>query len=160
MRVLTDAFDYNGWATRQLGNVCREIPAEQLTAKPEWQYESILGLWRHIEQVERVYLGLMGVAKRPEPASELEGCLDSLARADSIYADFYDNADDSVFERNFHVPWFERDFRMADGLFQVLSHSIEHRADVAHFLSRFGYETPPIDYIAYVYLRDGGVMPG
>jgi hypothetical protein len=44
-------------------------------------------------------------------------------------------------------------------LFQVLAHSIEHRADIAHFLGRLGCETPPIDYVIWVYLRDGGAMP-
>ena len=52
-----------------------------------------------------------------------------------------------------------KEFAVRDGLFQVLAHSIEHRADIAHFLSRLGYKTPPIDYIAWVYVKDGGKMP-
>jgi uncharacterized damage-inducible protein DinB len=41
-----DAFEYNAWATRQLGDVCSRLPAEQLTEKEDWQYQPILELCR------------------------------------------------------------------------------------------------------------------
>jgi hypothetical protein len=68
--------------------------------------------------------------------------------------------DETGMERAFNVPWFEQDFTVADGLFQVLAHSIEHQADIAHFLGRLGYETPPIDYVVWIYLRDGSDAVG
>lgn len=160
MKLLMDAFEYNAWATRQLGDMCKRLPAEQLTEKKDWQYQPIIELWRHVNQVERAYLRLMGVADLPEPAGDLDSYLQSAAACREEYTAFTAALDDSGMERTFDIPWFGREFTVADGLFQVVAHSIEHRADIAHFLSRFGYETPPIDYIAYVYLRDGGVMPG
>lgn len=159
MRLLADAFEYNGWATHQLGAVCRGIPAEQVSGKEEWQYESILGLWQHINQVERAYLRLMGAATVPDPGDSLEGYLESAEACRDAFVTFARSLDDAGMERMFTVPWFERDFTVGDGMFQVLSHSIEHRADVAHFLSRLGHQTPPIDYVIWIYLRDGGQMP-
>lgn len=159
MRLLSDAFQYNAWATRQLGEVCRAMPEALLTAKEEWQYQPINELWWHIAQVERAYLRLMGVRELPEPADDLESLLAASERAGEAYRQFASELDSAGMERMFNVPWFERDFTVGDGLFQVLAHSIEHRADIAHFLSRLGYNTPPIDYVVWIYLRDGGVMP-
>lgn len=160
MKLLADAFAYNGWATAQLGDVCRRLSQSQLSGREEWQYQSILGLWQHIDEVERAYLRLMGAASLPEPAATLDACLDSAAVCREAFASFVVGLDDAALDHTFTVPWFEREFTVADGLFQVVSHSIEHRADIAHFLSRFGLKTPTIDYVVWVYLRDGGVPPG
>ncbi len=159
MKLLHDAFDYNGWATRQLGGVCRTLPPAQLTGKEEWQYQPISELWWHIAQVERGYLRLMGVTELPEPDDDIESLLAASEQAGEAYREFAGGLDATEMERMFNVPWFERDFTVADGLFQVVAHSIEHRADIAHFLSRLGYETPPIDYVIWIYLKDGGRMP-
>jgi hypothetical protein len=47
----------------------------------------------------------------------------------------------------FHIPWFARDFTLATGLRQVLTHSGNHRADVNQWLPRFGVESADVDYI-------------
>jgi len=160
MRLLRDAFEYNGWATRQLGGVCLAIPAQQLTRKEDWQYQPILDLWGHMNEVERGYLKLMGATSPPEPAHEMEAYLQSADACREAFIAFAGSLDDAGMEWMFNIPWFERDFTIADGLFQVITHSIEHRADIAHFLGRLGHETPPIDYIVWIYIRDGGVRPG
>lgn len=160
MKLLTDAFEYNDWATQQLGGVCQGAKPEELTTKEEWQYEPILDLFSHINQVERAYLRLMGAEEAPEPGGDLDSFLRSAPIVRDNYARFTTSINEAKMERMFEIPWFERSFTVRDGLFQVLAHSIEHRADIAHFLSRLGYETPPIDYIAWVYIRDGGVIPG
>lgn len=159
MRLLGDAFEYNGWATRQLGEVCQGVPQGQLTGKEDWQYQSIMGLWRHINEVERAYLALTGGGEVAEPENSLDGYIVSASELTDGFMSFATGLDASGLETMFRVPWFERDFTVGDGLFQVLAHSIEHRADIAHFLSRLGYETPPIDYVMWIYLRDGGRMP-
>ena len=159
MKLLTDAFEYNEWATSQLGEVCRTAAPEQLTNKEDWQYESILELFSHVDQVERVYLRLMGAAELAEPAGDLESFLKTAPLIRDRYVAFASSIDDEGLERMFEIPWFGRSFAVRDGLFQVLAHSIEHRADIAHFLSRLGYKTPPIDYIAWVYVKDGGEIP-
>lgn len=160
MKLLANAFEYNAWATAQLGDVSRRLSEPQLSGREEWQYQSILGLWQHIDEVERAYLGLMGAASLPEPDATLDACLDSAVACQGAFASFIAGLDDAALDRTFNVPWFRRDFTVADGLFQVVSHSIEHRADIAHFLSRLGFETPLIDYVVWVYLRDGGAPPG
>ena len=159
MKLLRDAFEYNAWATRQLGGVCRTLTPAQLTAKEEWQYQPINELWWHIAQVERGYLGLMGVTQLEEPDDDLDSLLTAIECGNDAYREFAGGLDAAGMERMFTVPWFEREFTVGDGLFQVLAHSIEHRADIAHFLSRLGFETPPIDYVIWIYLKDGGRMP-
>src|SRR5688572_19276416 len=99
MRLLQDAFDYNGWATRQLGEVCRATPPERLAGKEEWQYDSILGLWRHIAQVERAYLGLIGIAELPELSDDLESLLASSERAAAAYRGFAGTLEPAAMER-------------------------------------------------------------
>jgi uncharacterized damage-inducible protein DinB len=159
MRLLRDAFEYNGWATRQLGEVCQDVPQGQLTGKEDWQYQSIMGLWRHINEVERAYFRMTGGGEVAEAENSLDGYLVSSSELKDGFVSFAGSLDGAGLETMFRVPWFERDFTIGDGLFQVLAHSIEHRADIAHFLSRLGHETPPIDYVMWIYLRDGGRMP-
>jgi hypothetical protein len=45
------------------------------------------------------------------------------------------------------IPWFERDFTVAQCLRQVLTHSANHRADINQWLPRFGIESTDVDYI-------------
>lgn len=158
MKLLTDAFEYNFWATMQLAEVCAKAPAEELSNQEDWQYQPILELWWHINQVERAYLRLMGAQQVAEPDDDFESLIRSEPVIRDNYVDFVGGISDVEMERLFEIPWFEREFTVRDGLFQVLAHSIEHRADIAHFLSRLGHETPPIDYIAWVQVKDGGVL--
>ena len=158
MRLLTDAFEYNAWATRQLGDICRELTSEQLTTKEEWQYQPIFELWWHIGQVERRYLQMMGAAEPGEPEESLESLMAASEEARDAYVRFAGGLDDAALQR-VRDPVVRKGVRGPGWAVPVLAHSIEHRADIAHFLSRLGYKTPPIDYIAWVYVKDGGKMP-
>ena len=58
--------------------------------------------------------------------------------------------DAAALDATFLVPWFQRSFTRGDGILQLVTHSTEHRADLAAALTRMGISTPPIDYVEYV----------
>ena len=58
--------------------------------------------------------------------------------------------DEVWLETTLHVPWFDFEMTMRDGLLQVLTHSEQHRAQVLSVLGARGLETPEIDYVSMV----------
>ncbi len=51
-----------------------------------------------------------------------------------------------------NVPWFTFQLTAREGLWQVLTHSAQHRSQVLSWLSARGIETPDLDYV--VMLRE------
>jgi uncharacterized damage-inducible protein DinB len=46
-----------------------------------------------------------------------------------------------------NVPWFTFQVTAREGLWQVLTHSAQHRSQVLSWLSAQGVETPDLDYV-------------
>jgi uncharacterized damage-inducible protein DinB len=150
MNLFSNAFRYNAWANARLGEVCQQLTPEQLNAPIEGMYGSTLATLEHLATVECAYFQLMGIGEVRGRPTGLETVLAELARVGATYAAFAEALDEAGMARRFLVPWFEREFSVQDGLFQVLIHSTEHRADIASALTRFGLKTPPIDYVIWV----------
>ena len=64
-------------------------------------------------------------------------------------------ADSGRLTETFHIPWFDRDVTVATGLRQVLTHSMNHRADVNQWLPSYGVESARLDYIALALAEAG-----
>src|SRR3954454_4611741 len=149
MRLLHNAFNYDAWATDRLLGITATLDETRLNQKVEGMFGSLLDTLRHQLQVSYAYHHLMFGEL---PGRDLkQAALPELVEVAAVLGDAYAKSTASLTEadltRRFNVPWFERDFNVEDGLFQVATHSIEHRADIASALSRFGLETPPIDYV-------------
>jgi uncharacterized damage-inducible protein DinB len=54
--ALLDAFRHNAWATTQLLEFCRDLPAEQLTTPGTGTYGGVLETFNHIVQADARYL--------------------------------------------------------------------------------------------------------
>ncbi|OAI40289.1 hypothetical protein AYO38_06135 [bacterium SCGC AG-212-C10] len=154
MRLLHNAFQYDAWATDRLLTVTALLDETQLNQKVDGMFGSTLDTWRHQIQVSYVYHRMIfgGLPEREFAAAPLPELVEVAATLGPLYDEATTNLGEGELQRKFNVPWFERDFSVEDGLFQVITHSIEHRADIASALSRFGLETPPIDYVMWWYL--------
>jgi uncharacterized damage-inducible protein DinB len=144
MQELAELHRFNLWANANLVAAVRKLPPQQLSERREGMYDSILGVLSHLAAVEAGYLALM----RSESFEPADNSLDSLepSLADSGRG-LVDLAATAPMDRTFHVPWFARDFPLATGLRQVLTHSANHRADINQWLPRFGLESARVDYI-------------
>lgn len=144
MRELAELHRFSSWANANLLGAVRLLAPQQLTERREGMYESILGVLTHLAAVESAYLSLMR-AESFEPAEVgLDAVEQVLAHTGRALVEL---AETMPLDSTFHIPWFARDFTVATGLRQVLTHSGNHRADVNQWLPRFGVESADVDYI-------------
>ncbi len=146
MEELAELHRFNAWANRSLLAGVRRLSAEQLEERQDGMYGSVLGVLRHLAQVEFVYLRMVR-GQGPERLSQdltLDGVERVLAETG---AGLVEEARSRSPEQRVHIPWFERDFSVPQCLRQVLTHSVNHRADINQWLPRFGVESVDLDYI-------------
>jgi uncharacterized damage-inducible protein DinB len=147
MQELAELHRFNAWANRRLLAAVRRLEPELLQERREGMYNTILGVLSHLAGVELGYLCLM----RSQPFEPPSGKLDDVERAlEEAGEGLIELARRGPLDGTFHIPWFDRDFTIAQGLRQVLTHSINHRADVNQWLPSFGLESTERDYIDLV----------
>lgn len=148
MTELAELYRFNVWANRNLMAGVRKLRPDQLQECRDGMYRSIISVLSHLAGVELGYLSLIRSEKyerRVErPLDEIEKLLEQTS------AGLIEVAQSWPLHATFHIPWFERDFTVAQGLRQVLSHSASHRADVNQWLPQFGVESTEQDYILMV----------
>jgi uncharacterized damage-inducible protein DinB len=151
MAALERMFFYNAWANERIFAVATQLDADRLLAPIEGIYGSVLITARHLLNVEENYLRMVSGTEPAWPDEhDIATVRARLADAGTGFATFIAGLGAADLARTFRIPWFEREFTIEDGLLQAVTHSIEHRADLASAITRLGMETPPIDYIAWV----------
>jgi uncharacterized damage-inducible protein DinB len=152
MDDLAELHRFNAWANRGLLAGVRQLSPEQLDEQQDGMYRTILGVLRHLAQVEFAYLSLMrsqsldrGEFTAPWGLDQVEDVLWKTGPG------LVEVARSATPDATFHIPWFQRDFTILQGLGQVLTHSINHRADVNQWLPRFGVDSTDQDYIDLVF---------
>jgi uncharacterized damage-inducible protein DinB len=148
MEELAELHRFNAWANRNLVAGVRRLQPEQLDERRDGMYRPIRGALTHLAQVEAAYLAMMEgrAVDLPEDSS-----LDAVERLlEHTGTGLVELARGEDLSRTFHIPWFQRDVTLFQGLGQVLTHSTNHRADVNQWLPWFGVESTPQDYIQLV----------
>ena len=147
MHELAELHRFNAWANNRLLAAARRLGPEQLEERRDGMYNTILGVLSHLAGVELGYLGLM----RGQPFEPPSRTIDDVDRAlEEAGAGLIELARSGSLDSTFHIPWFDRDLTIAQGLRQVLTHSTHHRADVNQWLPSFGIESAGIDYMDLV----------
>jgi uncharacterized damage-inducible protein DinB len=144
---LAELHRFNAWANRRLLAAVRRLEPAQLRERRDGMYNTIVGVLAHLAAVELGYLCLMRSQPFEPPSSSLDGVEHALEEAG---AGLVEVAQTTLPDATFHIPWFDADFTVAQGLRQVLTHSINHRADVNQWLPSFGLESTRLDYIDLV----------
>jgi uncharacterized damage-inducible protein DinB len=143
---LAELHRFNAWANRSLLAGVRQLRAEQLTEQRDGMYDTVLGLLGHLAKVEFVYLRMIRSEAVDWPDRDLT--LDEVERIlEDTGAGLVAAAGSCSPEARVRIPWFERDFAVSQCLRQVLTHSINHRADVNGWLPHLGVESTGLDYI-------------
>ena len=151
MSLFDDLFEYNDWANNQLLAVTDELTPEQLEAPMPELGGSALGLFTHLALVETAFLGRMRgeELRRPKDdwtyvevrellATTAEGFRRELPALTARLAD------------TFSLPWFGRSFTIEQGVLQVTTHSVQHRAGIAAGIARAGRDAPTLDFIIWL----------
>jgi uncharacterized damage-inducible protein DinB len=158
MQPFTMMFKHNGWANQAVLDGFRG-EHEVLLGTLAYNEEPLLDRIHHMAMVERRYLGtLRGTMERPDPPRDLLGLITYNGETTHGYNDFCGGLDVAGVDRKVLVPWWQREFAVRDMLLQVLSHSGQHRAELAWELARAGVDTGELDYIAW--FASGQPEPG
>lgn len=150
MTGLTDLFEYNEWANGLVVAATDQMTEAQLSAEMPELGGSVLELLDHTARVEQAFLALMTGGERPprgdRPYSDVK---DALAATDAGYRAAMSELESRLGDR-FLVPWFEREFTIEQGLNQVATHSVQHRAGICAGIFRAGLQPPGLDYIMWL----------
>jgi len=145
--ALARLHEHNAWANGRVLAACRAASAQVL--EPEGG-ESLIRRLRHQLAVEASFLAAMRGEPLPTDIPRTVEGLEAFAAACSPGLIELAGSPPEALQRKFRIPWFERDFTLQDGLSQVLSHSGQHRSEVAWELARAGIDCGNLDYIFWV----------
>jgi uncharacterized damage-inducible protein DinB len=161
MDLLVDLFRHNAWAHRRLLDAVAKAPADFLGAPGAFEAEvaSRYQQLQHMFGVERGFADVLGGAARmPEPPAEIDSLGAYAGKTAQLLVAAATGATEAGLARKFLVPWWEFEFPMSVLFAQVLSHSGQHRAELAMQLAAAGVDTGNLDFI--VWARWGGPEPG
>lgn len=150
MSAFSELFEYNRWANSLVLEATAQMSAEALAAPMPELGGSTLGLLEHLAQVQANFLGIMTGAGRP-PRDEGRG-FDQIAALVRSTDDGFLAALPALEARlqdQFELPWFGRSFTVEQGLTQVATHSVQHRAGISAGIARSGLKPADLDYIIW-----------
>jgi uncharacterized damage-inducible protein DinB len=150
MANYADLFEYDAWANNQVLEVASELTDEQLRAPMDDLGGSVVGLLDHTAKTAAMFLGLMtGTPKLHNGSEDLATIRAAFATLEEKYAAAMpDLVADS--QRRFTLTWAQREFTVEQGLLQVVTHSVQHRAGICAGIARAGRETPGLDYVQWL----------
>ncbi len=150
MSRFTDLFEYNRWANNLVLEATSQMSAESLSAPMPELGGSTLGLLEHLAQVQSNFLGIMTGAGRPprEDGRSHDQIAALLRQTDEGFLSAL-SAFETSLEGRFELPWFGRSFTVEQGLTQVATHSVQHRAGISAGIARAGLTPANLDYIIW-----------
>lgn len=150
MTNFQDLFEYNAWANGLILAETDELSDAELTAPMDELGGPVIELLQHMAQVEAAFLGLMtGATDRPSRETEYSGIRGRLMTNSAGFLAAMPELTKRLSEP-FLVPWFKREFTLEQGLLQVATHSVQHRAGICAGIARAGRTTPGLDYIMWL----------
>ncbi len=148
MTSLARTFEHNAWANRQVLEGLRGAPAGFLDQESRPGGGTNREKLQHLAIVERGFHdAILAGTRRPEVAGDLESIIAYCEENRLKFAALLSGELD--LEAEVHIPWWERDFTIGDCLAQVLSHTAQHRSELAWELARAGIDTGEMDYIVW-----------
>ncbi len=155
IELYRDLEAYHGWAMRKVLDRCRILERSALTTEMPLGPGSLLATLQHMATAERVWLARW----RHQPLTGIPSGPDSLETLESLFAacaaeraGWFEN-DPDVFSTKIQYKDLRggsNEQRLGDLVMHVFNHAVHHRAQVVHFLKRYGQTFPGgIDYIFF-----------
>jgi uncharacterized damage-inducible protein DinB len=156
MTALARTFTHNAWANGLVFEGLRRAPESFLDQPARDGNGTNREKLQHLVLVERGFLNMItGSGERPDAPLELDGLIAYSAESADSYVGLL-GGEPIDLDREVHIPWWERNFTVGDCLTQVISHSSQHRAELAWELARVGIDTGEMDYIVWFAQRGEG----
>ena len=146
--ALSRTFAHNAWATGRVLDGLSHAPEGFLDRQSRPGGGTNREKLQHLVLVERGFHDvIVGGGQRPVAPDDLEGIVRYYKETAALYETLLAAAPDT--ERLVHIPWWERSFTVGDCLTQVISHTGQHRAELAWELATENIDTGEIDYIVW-----------
>jgi uncharacterized damage-inducible protein DinB len=165
--VLAALFAHNAWANRKLLDFCEQLSDEQLDATAIGGFGSIRDTLQHIigaevGYVERVNGKLPSVPLRNDQFPGFTVMKDAARWAADELLQLAVSAREDTLVRQ-RPPRHIYQYRLASLIVQAITHSTEHRAQIAVIITQLGMEPPDMSVWQYVEeigeLKDLGEVP-
>jgi uncharacterized damage-inducible protein DinB len=147
--LLPDLLRHNAWANRKV--------FESFTAAPHvldvvcYDGKPLLTRLQHQVATERAFLDILrNEAKRPAPPVALDDLLAYDAENAAALESIVKREGEAGQERPYFVPWWKLELPLHVLVSQVVSHSAQHRSELAWELARASVSTGELDFIVWV----------
>jgi uncharacterized damage-inducible protein DinB len=148
MNSLMRTFAHNAWANRRVFDGLRHLAGPFLDREGRPGDRTNREKLQHLVLVERGFQdAIVGNTRMPEAPADLEGLIAYAEETASRFARLLESPVE--LERQVDIPWWSRSFTVGDCLTQVISHTAQHRAELAWELAREGVDTGELDYIVW-----------
>ena len=158
--VLTAFFAHNTWANLKLLNFCERLSDEQLDASAIGGYGTIRDTLVHIIGAEVSYVERVNgkLPAAPPPNDQFPGfaVLKDVARwaGDELLQLAVSAREDTAVRQR--PPRHIYQYRLASLMVQAITHSTEHRTQIAAIITQLGMEPP--DMSGWQYMEDIGEL--
>jgi uncharacterized damage-inducible protein DinB len=147
MDLLDRLLGHDRWTTAQLLERCRELHAEQWTQPFELGHQTLAATFQHMIGNVRVWTDLMAARPVRQSSDEAPSTANDLITAwQSAYDDFAALARRIGDERRWDATYVDvlddppRPKSFGGTIAHVITHNMQHRAEVIHMLARLGLE--------------------
>lgn len=154
--MLQTEFSYNAWANGKLLDLAATLSDEQLDAPTGYAHGSIRGTLQHLARVHWSWGTVVTTGQPPqsrpevgESISEIRAFLDAETNAttawlagqsdETLVAPIVSHYGDQSYQI---IPW--------QALTQVITHSLQHRSEIALWLTAAGHSPGDLDFIFFV----------
>ncbi len=150
MSRFADLFEYNRWANGLVLAATSRMSGEALSAPMPELGGATIGLLEHLAQVQANFFGIMTGSGRPprEEGRPYDAIAALVRQTDEGFLDALPSLEARLEDR-FELPWFGRTFTIEQGLIQVATHSVQHRAGISAGIARAGLKLADLDYIIW-----------
>ena len=154
MQDLVALFRHNTWANAKVFNLAAGLDAQLVREEAPGTRDTVLGTLAHLAGVEYAYLGMLG-GHAPRSREEVQAWTnhdvswfpEQMRGLGDEFVRLLNSSTPETLAAPLHVPWFTFSLTAREGLWQVLTHSAQHRSQVLSWLSTRGIATPDLDYV-------------
>jgi uncharacterized damage-inducible protein DinB len=155
MTAVHDLVRFTAWGNARIIQVCGSLSAEQLATPFTDLYGTPLETLTHMISVEYNYLRLMlGEAVTAQAFESVAAAAVVSQNTAQGYRDLLAHLAEDDLSSTFCMPGLNRSLTMEHGLLQVVTHSTQHRADLASAATRLGMKPPSLDYVQFLMESD------
>lgn len=135
----------------------KRLSPEQFTQSMGYSHGSVRDQLVHLMNVEEGWFSELRGVRPPEPFVPADGDDWQAIRAQwdqveqPIHQYLNELQDDMLFQKPIREPEEDKDLMVWQVLLHVANHGTDHRAQILRSLNDMGLETPPQDFMFYVY---------